>query len=205
MNMRNICPITEPWLHRSQAHRETRQYHLGGFTPSGRVAVLANALQVVGSTILEAEKELVQQNPSSWSVNGFLLTIIPCLQNLLDNIARACQEFAPIEEFAARDLYFHEFRFSSSGVVQLHPLQQKVLSLRFHGKSWYQFANSFKHEAPWVGQCSKNTQGVVDVYDADDVGVVYDVVVPVYKHTCAMLHLLGNLCDPKLRPSFPVV
>ncbi|KAL0042441.1 hypothetical protein WJX77_012544 [Trebouxia sp. C0004] len=99
--------VYEKSTNKGKAHTEPRAYPLVGFTKEGRVAVLANALAEIGLIIQKLQLELqkrqdptsLQGSPSGWLVNGYLLSIIPGLQNLLDNIAKLCQEQEPLEAF----------------------------------------------------------------------------------------------------------
>lgn len=190
----------EPELlpHRSlhvQSHREPRDYALGAFTSQGRVAVLANALGIVGGVIQQIQLELqAGEVTSAWILNGYLLSIVPGLQNILDNIARLCQEEEPLEDFVSRDIYFHEYRFTRATFVDLSHMQRCVAAVSYRGQPWQHFANSFKHSAPWVGAASRHpVTGRADIYDEDRVGIIYVVCVPVYKKACAMLSLLGDV------------
>lgn len=178
----------------AQSHREPREYPLAGFTPEGRVAVLANALVEVGLTIKKLQTELQKhEGPSGWLVNAHLLSIIPGLQNLLDNVARLCQEQEPVEAFVDTNIYFHEYHFTNASFVELAPMQKYVDSVVYNNQPWQHFANAFKHSAPWVGLPNQHPRTeVMDVHDSNRVGVVYGVCVPVYKKLKAMISILGK-------------
>ena len=79
--------------------------------------MLANALGEVGLTIQKLQAELQKLpepttqhgGPSEWLVNGYLLSVIPGLQNLLDNVARLYQEQEPLEAFVDTNIYFPQY------------------------------------------------------------------------------------------------
>lgn len=123
-----------------QSHTEPRAYPLAGFTPEGRVAVLANALGEVGLTIQKLWVELQKLSepttqyggPSGWLVNIYLLSGIPGLQNLLDNVARLCHEQEPLGAFVDTNIYFPEYQFTKASFVELAPMQQSVKSVVYN-------------------------------------------------------------------------
>lgn len=184
--------------------RELNRQVIAGFSPKGGVAVIANQLVVVAKTLIAVRNELLPHKrdldfaqPSVFMVNGLLASAATGLQSVMDAIASFCQRMAPDEDHHAY-IYFStfEFRVIEWEFIRLIK-EQGITPLQFEGRTFNEFANALKHEAPWVGLVSE-VRGLQDVYDTpvperdyEVKGAFRDMLVPAYNHVKKIVERLG--------------
>lgn len=178
---------------------EGRDRATDGFSKSGVVVVLANALSFVGEPLYQAQRLLptLKEGESSALLNGYLYVASVLLQSVLDGVASAAQKIAPLPE-PQGDIYFKDYTFILSEVVWIQPIQSRILDLQFAGKTFFGFADALKHEHAWVGCVSKHPQTeVIDVHDEARVGCLYHVLVPLYNDAkCIICRLASQFGQP---------
>lgn len=157
----------------------------------GTVVVLANALSFAAEPLYQAQRLLptLQPGENSAKLDGYLYVATVLLQSVLDSIASAAQRLAPLPEPQGA-ICFKSYPFVLSDVVWISPIQARLLRLKFDGKTFFDLAN-----AAWVVSEHKTT-AVLDVHDRASVGLLYQVLVPVYDEAktiiCRLAKLVGQ-------------
>jgi hypothetical protein len=157
-----------------------------GFTKQGRGAVIKNIMQYVIDDAEQLKLE-VTKGDEGFIYNALVFRVMTGIQNVLDAVARYCEDQYPSTAPSVR-VYFDRYSFEREEVRTIHYLQQKIAVLTFGGKTFYQMANYLKHEMTWVGRVTiSDTAQKVDILDNNDIGLVYDMIVPAVKHTMSCI------------------
>jgi hypothetical protein len=129
----------------------------------------------------------VTKGDEGFIYNALVFRVMTGIQNVLDAVARYCEDQYPSTSPSVR-VYFDRYSFEREEVRTIHYLQQKIAVLTFGGKTFYQMANYLKHEMTWVGRVTiSDTAQKVDILDNNDIGLVYDMIVPAVKHTMSCI------------------
>lgn len=191
---------------------EPRERGMSGFTVSGGIYVLVNALLLVSGTINQACGRMasVENGDGNFVLNSELYLCILTLQSLLDGFASLCYRIHKPSGIECPDqkapvIYFDDFNFNASDLVWVQKLQTEIKRIIYKSVSFNDFANFVKHEQPYIGTVKTSVRkGWKDVFDDSDIGVMYDVIIPVYKHLKGMLSRLALSHDVSL-PPFPII
>eukprot|EP00798_Chlamydomonas_sp_ICE-L_P017248 gene17248-23572_t len=107
-------------IRKQKGIRERRCAVIGGFTPKGGVAIIANQLCIVARTLVSAKSELSAApvdgdyaHPSAFMVNGMLVSAATSLQNVLEAVASLCHYLQPDSDHQGF-VYFSTYPFSVS-------------------------------------------------------------------------------------------
>ena len=162
-----------------------------GFTKQGRGAVIKNIMQYVIDDTEQLKLE-VTKGGEAFIYNALVFRVMTGIQNVLDAVARYCDDQYPSAAPKADDrVYFDRYSFEREEVRTIHYLQQKIAVLSFRGKTFYDMANYLKHEMPWVGRVTiSDTAQKVDILDNNDIGLVYDMIVPAVNHTMSCISIV---------------
>ena len=176
----------------------------GGLSISGLIAVLHNVTNGIAEDIHRLQNELITKR-DPFVVNGLLFSSITRLQHLLDGIASFCQYQNQLE--VQSHVYFSTYCFERSTCSFVDIIQKRILGRTFKGQKFNDLANGLKHNLPWVGLVSESgSRSLHDVFDGDGIGIVIDVVVPVYKDACEILNRLNaGLGNKKIGMRLPLV
>ena len=150
-----------------------------------RCAVIKNIMQYVIDDAEQLKLE-VTKGDESFIYNALVFRVMTGIQNVLDTIARYCDDQYPSAAPKADDrVYFDCYSFDREEVRTIHYLQKKIAVLTFGGKTFYDI---LKHEMPWVGRVTiSDTAQKIDILDNNDIGLVYDIIVPVVNHTSSCI------------------
>jgi len=163
-----------------------------GFTEQGRGAVIKNIMQYVIDDAEQLKIEVTKAGGDVFIYNALVFRVMTGIQNVLDAVARYCEDQYPSTAPKADDrVYFDRYSFDREEVRTIHYLQQKIAVLTFGGKTFYHMANYLKHEMPWVGRVTiSDTAQKVDILDNNDIGLVYDMIVPAVNHTMSCISIV---------------
>lgn len=163
-----------------------------GFTEQGRGAVIKNIMQYVIDDAEQLKIEVTKAGGDAFIYNALVFRVMTGIQNVLDAVARYCEDQYPSTAPKADDrVYFDRYSFDREEVRTIHYLQQKIAVLTFGGKTFYHMANYLKHEMPWVGRVTiSDTAQKVDILDNNDIGLVYDMIVPAVNHTMSCISIV---------------
>lgn len=163
-----------------------------GLTYAGRLVILRNIWANINTDFFTLKFEMLKDDSSPMIYNSLVFRVTTALQSLLDSIARFCNDLYPIQAVPQRssDIYFHSYGFSHPEFNKLRVHQVNISNLVYGGGSFNSFANTIKHEIPWVGLCNVDPQGVVDIFDYRHIGLVDGVLYAVLKNSCSILQKL---------------
>ena len=157
---------------------------------SGRCAVIKNIMQYVIDDAEQLKLE-VTKGDEGFIYNALVFRVMTGIQNVLDAVARYCEDQYPSAAAPSVRVYFDRYSFEREEVRTIHYLQQKIALLTFGGKTFYQMANYLKHEMAWVGRVTiSDTAQKVDILDNNDIGLVYDMIVPAVNHTISCISIV---------------
>ena len=162
-----------------------------GFTKQGRGAVIKNIMQYVIDDAEQLKLE-VTKGDEGFIYNALVFRVMTGIQNVLDAVARYCEDQYPSAAPKVDDrVYFDRYSFEREEVRTIHYLQQKIAVLTFGGKTFYHMANYLKHEMPWVGRVTiSDSAQKVDILDNNDIGLVYDMIVPAVNYTMSCISIV---------------
>jgi hypothetical protein len=129
--------------------------------------------------------------PSVFVMNGLLASVLTGLQSILDSIATFCQREAPDDDVDGF-VYFSTYPFHVTTFDFIRPIKVRIYGYSFRGLNFNQLANSVKHELPWLGLLSTNPDGNLDIHDDQGVGLLREVIVPVYEDAKKIIQRLGH-------------
>ena len=174
-----------------------------GWTEKGGIAVVANQLGIVAKTLISARNELNCEAtpnetnglayPSAFMVNGLLASSTTGLQAVMDSVASLCNDLARDDDFSG-DIHFNTFPFCVTSWDFIKATRRdKIRPLRFDGLSFDELANKLKHTQPWLGYISQgNPDCMKDIHDAQGVGVLRRVLVPIYNEVKSIVERIGS-------------
>lgn len=173
----------------------------------GQIACLGNAVILLGQQIQTVQKELICDHPDNFVVNGILFMVITETQHVLDGITSYCQRSQPLD-LDDPLVYFDNYPFQTGDYSFIRSIQNSIKALKFNGSAFNSLANETKHGLPWIGTVSfSGRRSFSDIFDDKGVGVIHDMIVPIYKPITQILTRLNNLftTSQKIALSFPSV
>lgn len=166
-----------------------------GYTDKAGVAVIANQLQVVASTLLQARMLLFMAEKEAqcqFTINGLLVSVFMGMQSVMDCIATFCQHHEPDEQWTDDKIYFDQYTFISSKVSFIRNQRTKMQELRFNDQDYNYWANVVKHNCTWFGMVSVDERsGLADIYDSDRRGLYQDMIIPLFDNIRQIIERLG--------------
>ncbi len=166
-----------------------------------KLVVLAAMLVQTGTTVSLCEREIIQRPVNFHLLHGLLFTIVPELQHIMDNIARICQEICAIKELENKTVYFSSYPFRVRDFVYLDSYQNDISQCVFNGLDFEALSDTIKNEMPYFGDFF-DSELIPDFYDMDGTGLLYGIIVPVYKMIVKMIVYMGIQYSQEF--SFPV-
>jgi hypothetical protein len=185
----------------AQDAREPRQSIINGFTSKGGIAVIANQLNVVARTLIAARKDLTSEinsdsgsyaHPSIYVVNGLLASATTGLQAVLDAVTSFCHHLEPDEDHEGL-VYFNTYPFHVTTWEFIRVFKERQIQpLMFDDLRFNDLANRLKHELPWLGVLSKDSDGLCDIRDGSGRALFRDMLVPMYNIAKSIVQRLGS-------------
>lgn len=170
---------------------------MSGYTIQAGVAVIANQLEVVANTLLNARRILFMQEKESqcqFTINGLLVSAFLGLQSVMDCIATFCQHHEPDDACSDDKVYFDGYSFISSKVSFIRNERSNMKLLRFKDHDYSYWANTVKHNCTWFGLVTVSERsGLADIYDDNQHGLYMDMIIPLFNHVCAIMERLGSI------------
>ena len=171
------------------------------FTHAGSIVLLSNALLFATQPLDQVRHALLDRENRKAEVNGLLFVATVLLLSVLDGIASLAQRISGLPNQTS--VYFHSYTFVLSDLVWIQKHQHNISDMTYATKSFYEFANYVKHEQPWIGEPSLHPRTYIrDVYDDENKGYYYDVLVVVYKEVKNMVSRLAKQYSQPV-PVFP--
>jgi hypothetical protein len=202
-------PELDPCESIVQGVRERTPTTSDGFTAKGMVAILANQLHDIHSTLIRVRTELSQnaeavdghQRPDDYIVNGLLASAITGLQSIQDGIASFCHHEVP-DVLVTGPCYFSTYPFAQTDFEIIAHKKAKLYSYHFGGKNINDLANHCRHELPWLGhvvgvriQDGEYAYYVQDIADNKRTALFRHVVLPVFQETKGIIACLARRYD----------
>ena len=141
---------------------------------------------------------MLKDDSSPMIYNSLVFRVTTALQSLLDSTVRLCNDLYPIEPKQQSSLiYFDNYEFLHPEFNRLRVHHNNISNLLYNGGSFNNLANTIKHEVPWVGLCTVDENGVVDIFDSCHIGLVDTVLYTVLKNSSSILRKLENIVTDK--------
>lgn len=171
-----------------------------GLTHAGRLVILRNIWAGINADFFSLKFEMLKTDCSPMIYNSLVFRVTTSLQSLLDSTARLCNDlYSCGETKSSSDIYFHSFIFCHPEFNRLRVHHANISNLVYGGSSFNNFANKIKHEVPWVGVCTIDSQGVLDIFDSRNNGLVDSVLYVVLRNCCSILQKLDHIITEKER------
>lgn len=187
-------------LIRPQYRREHAPKNLEeGLTHAGRLVILRNIWTGINTEFFQLKFEILKDDPSPMIYNALLFRVTTSLKSLLDSIARLCNDVYPLPSLprSSSEIYFHTYGFFHSEFKTLRVHYINISKLKYNGRSFNSFANTLKHEVPWIGLCTMNSEEIVDIFDGSDIGLMDNVLYTVLKNSSSILEKLEHVISFK--------
>jgi hypothetical protein len=131
-------------------------------------------------------------HPSVFVVNGLLASAATGLQAVLDAVASFCHNLEPDDDHVGL-LYFNTYLFRVTTWEFIRESKQRQIDpLSFDGMGFNDLANRLKHELPWIGVLSKDSDGLCDIRDGSGRAVFREMLVPMYTVAKNIVQRLGS-------------
>ena len=169
-----------------------------GLSHAGRLVVLRNIWAGINTDFFTLKFEMLKDDSSPMIYNSLVFRVTTALQSLLDSTVRLCNDLYPIEPKQQSSLiYFDNYEFLHPEFNRLRVHHNNISNLLYNGGSFNNLANTIKHEVPWVGLCTVDENGVVDIFDSCHIGLVDTVLYTVLKNSSSILRKLENIVTDK--------
>jgi hypothetical protein len=166
------------------------------FNENGRCMVLRNIMSYIKDDSEKLQLELVKHDADAWIYNALIFRVVTEVRNILDSVARYCENLYPSAAYTANngDINFFTYTFERTEVQKIHYLQFKMKDLKYDGQSFTHFANKLKHEYPWIGRVTTSDECFkTDILDKSNIGFVHDFTVPIVDYTVNIIAILTKI------------
>lgn len=167
-------------------------------TKLGREKILQNIFIGIQHDFNQLLHEVsLPQNSTEWVYNALIYKVVTGMLNLLDSLARFCEDFYrqnSINDPPARLIYFQHYGLEHESLQPMKYFQRKLSELVFNHGNLYELGNQLKHEIPWVGRLVQNERKKsIDIYDNEDNALVYGMIHGAYNILTEMMQELERL------------
>jgi hypothetical protein len=167
-------------------------------TDAGRLVILHNVFAGIHTDFDQLKYEMSKDDSSAMIYNSLVFRVASSLESLLDSIARLCDDLYSMQSVSSDDIYFHSYGFYHPEFNRLRIHYTNICNLVYNGGTFNSFAKTIKH-VPWVGLRTMNSQGVVDIYDEANIGLVDNFLDILIKNTWSLLQKLEFIVIEKER------
>lgn len=167
---------------------------------SRAIIILHNVFDGIITDVDQLKLEIVKDDASAMIYNRLVFRVTICLHSLLDSIAALCDDLysMPSSESSSDEISFQNYGFYHPEFNRLRIHYLSICNVVYNGGTFQEFYKDMKR-VPWVGVCTKNSDGVVDIYDESGIGLVDNFLNIVMNNTWSLLQKLEYVMIDKER------